>query len=76
MQKTTAIPAWTDTLGRIALLSLLADPPQAVIKAAAGYQVILGQVGTMDVQRIIAAVETAARREHLIGSEYAEEHTL
>lgn len=66
----------TDTLGRVALLSILAEEPQAVIDNAVGYQVVLGQVGTMDVQKIIAAIETAARRERLIGPEYADEHAL
>ena len=76
MQKTSAVHVRTDTLGRVALLSVLADAPEAVIEHASGYRVILGQVGTMDVQKIIAAIETAARREHLIGPEYAEEHAL
>jgi len=40
------------------------------------YRIVLGRVGTMDVQKIIAAIETAARREQLIGTEYAEEHAL
>jgi hut operon positive regulatory protein len=76
MERTTAIPVRTDTLGRVALLAVLADPPDNVIRSASGYRVVLGQVGTMDVQKIIAAIETAARREQLIGSEYAEEHAL
>jgi len=76
MQKMTSIHVRTDTLGRVALLSVLTDSPQTVIESAPGYQVVLGQVGTMDVQKIIAAIETAARREHLIGPEYAEEHAL
>jgi len=66
----------TDTLGRVALLSVLTDSPQTVVAAASGYRVVLGQVGTMDVQKIIAAIETAARREQLIGPEYSEEHAL
>jgi hut operon positive regulator len=76
MQKVTAFQVRTDTLGRVALLSVLADSPQTVIESAPDYQVVLGQVGTMDVQKIIAAIETAARRENLIGPEYAEEHAL
>lgn len=66
----------TDTIGRVALLAVLAEDPQAVVSRATGYRVVLGHVGTMDVQKIIAAVETAARREGLIGPEYAEEHAL
>jgi len=76
MQKVTAFRMRTDTLGRVALLSLLADSPQTVIESAPDHRVVLGQVGTMDVQKIIAAVETAAKREQLIGPEYAEEHAL
>ena len=76
MPETTAIAVRTDTLGRVALLSVLAEDPQSVIDHAPGYRVVLGQVGTMDVQKIIAAIETAARREQLIGPEYAEEHAL
>jgi len=76
VSKIAAIPIRTDTLGRIALLSVLAEDPQTVIDSAPRYQVVQGQVGTMDVQKIIAAIETAARREHFIGPEYAEEHAL
>jgi hut operon positive regulator len=64
-----------NTIGRVALLSVLLDQPN-VVPAHTNYRVVLGQVGTMDVQKIIAAIETAARREELIGPEYAEEHAL
>jgi hut operon positive regulator len=65
-----------DTIGRVALLLILAEDPQAVMASAPAYQIVLGHVGTMDVQKIIAAIETAARRERFIGPEYAEEHAL
>ncbi|MGH2362295.1 MAG: HutP family protein [bacterium] len=65
-----------DTLGRVAILCAMADDPSQVIAAARSYRVVLGSVGTMDVQKVIAAVETAARREALISQEYAEEHAL
>jgi hut operon positive regulator len=74
--KTTSIDVRTDTLGRVALLTVLAEDPQSIIDRAPNYQVVRGQVGSMDVQKIIAAIETAARREQLIGPEYAEEHAL
>lgn len=74
--KLTGLGVRTDTIGRVALLSVLVDEPQAVVASAARYQIVLGQVGTMDVHKIIAAVETAARRENLIGPEYAQEHAL
>ena len=61
----------TDAIGRVALLAVLAEDPRAVIASATGYRVVLGQVGTMDVQKIIAAIETAARREQIIGPEYS-----
>lgn len=65
-----------DTLGRVALLSVIADDPLQVIAAAKGFRVTTGHVGTMDSQKLIAAVETAARREGLISAAYAEEHAL
>ncbi|MCS7235272.1 MAG: hut operon transcriptional regulator HutP [Armatimonadetes bacterium] len=65
-----------DSLGRVALLTVLAEDPGQVVRMASGYRVVLGQVGTMDVQRVIAAVETAARREGLIADGYEEEHAL
>ena|SRR5579875_843369 len=42
-----------------------------------GYSVTLGKVGTMDSQKIVAAVETAAKKNGIISSElYREEHAL
>lgn len=66
----------TDTIGRVAVLSVLADDAAPVIAAAKGFRVVTGQVGTMDLQKVIAAIETAARREGFINTEYAEEHAL
>jgi hut operon positive regulator len=66
----------TDTIGRVALLAVLVDDPRTVAARAPDHRIVLGHVGTMDVQKIIAAIETAARREGLIGPEYAEEHAL
>jgi hut operon positive regulator len=65
-----------DTIGRVAMLSVLTDDPTSLIAAAKDFRVVMGQVGTMDVQKVIAAVETAARREKLISPAYAEEHAL
>jgi len=65
-----------DSLGRVALLAVLAEAAREVARRARGYRVVVGQVGTMEVQRVIAAVETAARREGLIAPGYAEEHAL
>jgi len=74
--KVTGLDIRTDTIGRVALLSVIVEDPRAIVASATDYQIVLGQVGTMDVQKIIAAIETAARRENLIGPEYAEEHAL
>jgi hut operon positive regulator len=65
-----------DTLGRVAVLCAMADDPAQVIAAARSHRVVVGHVGTMEVQKVIAAVETAARREALISDAYAEEHAL
>jgi len=76
LPRVTELQVRTDAIGRVALLAVLAEDPHAVIASATGYRVVLGQVGTMDVQKIIAAIETAARREQIIGPEYSEEHAL
>ncbi|MDR7495326.1 MAG: HutP family protein [Armatimonadota bacterium] len=65
-----------DTIGRVALLAVLADDPQTVLAGLSGYRSVAGRVGTMDIEKVIAAVETAASREGLISAEYAEEHAL
>lgn len=66
----------TDTIGRVALLLVLADDPAPVAGIAKAYRAVTGRVGTMEVEKVIAAVETAARREGLIGDAYADEHAL
>lgn len=66
----------TDSIGRVALFSVLADDPGPVVGASKQHRIITGRVGTMEMEKIIAAVETASRREGLIGEEYAEEHAL
>lgn len=65
-----------DSIGHLALLAVLSEEPHRVVAGAPGHRVVLGQVGTMDVHRVIAAIETAARREGLIAPGYAEEHAL
>lgn len=66
----------TDTIGRVALLAVLADDPLPILAGAKGYRSVAGRVGTMDLEKVIAAIETAAAREGLINAEYAEEHAL
>lgn len=41
-----------------------------------GFEVAIGKVGTMDVQKVIAAVETAAKREGLVNDQYRSQHAL
>ncbi|MEL7568155.1 MAG: HutP family protein [Dehalobacterium sp.] len=41
-----------------------------------GYSFCRGSVGTMDAQKIITAIETAAKREEVINNSYREEHAL
>ena len=69
-----------DRLGRTAMLIALAEPEEGeeLIRQArvAGYQVAPGRVGTMEVQKLVAAVETAARREGLIDGRYCSQHAL
>jgi hut operon positive regulator len=41
-----------------------------------GFEVAVGKVGSMDVQKVIAAVETAAKREGLVDDHYRSQHAL
>lgn len=43
---------------------------------AAGYKVVLGRVGSMDMGKIVAAIETAVKREKLLEPTYRSEHAL
>lgn len=65
-----------DSIGRVAVLAALADDPGTIVEKAKDHRITTGRVGTMDLQKVIAAVETAARRHGLISGEYAEEHAL
>jgi len=71
-----ALPVRLDTIGRVALLSVLLEQRELMVARAPDYRIVFGHVGSMEVEKIIAAIETAARREQLIGTEYAEEHAL
>jgi len=71
-----ALPVRLDTIGRVALLSVLLEQREIMVARAPDYRIVFGHVGSMEVEKIIAAIETAARREQLIGTEYAEEHAL
>ncbi len=71
-----AIHIRTDRIGLVALLAVMADDPGSIVTKAQTFRIVTGRVGTMEVHKVIAAIETAASREGLIGSEYAEEHAL
>ena len=69
-----------DRIGRAAMLLALAEPEEGETLAAAargsGYVVALGKVGAMESQKVVAAVETAARREGVIDERYCSQHAL
>ena len=69
-----------DRIGRTAMLLALVEPDEAATLAAssakAGYRVALGKVGAMESQKVVAAVETAARREGVIDERYCSQHAL
>lgn len=66
-------------IGKIALnLALMDDRVESYIEKyeSMGYMLIKGQVGTMDVRKIFAAVETAVFRADMIRENYHDEHAL
>ena len=65
-------------IGREALLLLL-DPERVLSKDLLSnkWKVCKGKVGSMEAQKIVAAIETAAKHEHIIQSHlYRESHAL
>ena len=68
------------SLGKTALLIAMAEANETedYVSGARkkGFDVVTGKVGSMDVQKIIAAVETAAKREGLIDDTYRSQHAL
>lgn len=63
------------------MLALLGDGPELARYQQQlednGFQVTMGKIGTMESQKIVAAVETAAKKTGLISSAlYREEHAL
>jgi hut operon positive regulator len=66
-----------DTIGKVALHLALEDNVDTMKAAVrAGYRVVHGHVGSMNLEKIIAAIETAARREGIVNIEYPEDHAL
>ncbi|MBN2284969.1 MAG: hut operon transcriptional regulator HutP [Tissierellales bacterium] len=67
-------------IGKIALQLALSDEDQEAEMIekyeAIGYALYKGKAGSMDSQKIFAAIETAAMRQDLIRENYREEHAL
>lgn len=69
-------------IGRTAMLLALEDRPErerALLEDAdrLGFRVVKGRVGSMDPERVVAAIETACRRSGLVAEDvYREEHAL
>lgn len=69
-------------IGRTAMLLALADDPEAeraLTREAEslGFRVVKGRVGSMEPEKVVAAIDTACRRCGLITEEgYREEHAL
>lgn len=72
----------TGDIGKIAMLTVLLRDErneQLIIHRVRkqGYLVVSGQVGSMDPQKIVAAIETASKRSALIDDKlYREQHAL
>lgn len=69
------------TIGKTAVLLAVSgagEEEQRVMRIAekADYKFFKGRVGSMDPEKIFAAVETAAKRRDMIGDQYREEHAL
>jgi hut operon positive regulatory protein len=68
------------TLGQVALRVVMEeeDSYQSLIEEAGkmGFLVARGKVGSMNMEKVIAAVETTAKRQGLISENYREEHAL
>ncbi len=67
-----------DTIGRVAVRLALAEDADDLVKKAqaSGFKVYRGQVGSMQTEKVVAAIETASRRQGLIANVYREEHAL
>lgn len=65
-------------IGKISLLLTLSDEYEEmkIEYEKLGYVIYRGNVGSMDPQKIVAAIETASLRENIIRENYHEEHSL
>jgi len=68
------------SLGKTALLIAMAEGNETgdYVSGARekGFDVVTGKLGSMDVQKVIAAVETAAKLEGLVDDSYRSQHAL
>ncbi len=68
------------TIGKLAVLLAAStnDEESGLFKKGEelGYKLFKGRVGSMDGEKIFAAVETAAKRRGIIQNQYREEHAL
>jgi hut operon positive regulatory protein len=69
-----------ESIGKTSMAVAMAGPAEVgeyIEKAVRnGYRVCVGQAGSMDFRRIVAALETAAINEGLIGKSYWQKHAL
>ena len=69
-----------DSIGKCSMLLALASAEElpSLIKGAEQnrYRVCIGQAGSMDFKKIVAAIETAGVKEGLVDSKYWEIHAL
>lgn len=69
-----------DTIGRTAVALAMSQPvgqDDLALKAKlSGFLAYRGQVGSMQLEKVVAAIETAARRQGLVSGTYREEHAL
>jgi hut operon positive regulator len=64
-------------IGRLAMLLALADEGEQIVNVPAGWQYCMGKVGSMNSQKVVAAMETAAKSQHIIKANvYRETHAL
>lgn len=67
-----------NTIGQISILAAmgyLTDVDKNLMPEK-GYSIVTGNVGTMNAEKVFAAIETAARREGLIINTYREAYAL
>lgn len=68
------------TIGKLALLITMAEEKQKSLLVEEGrknkFAICVGKVGTMNAEKVVAAIMTTAKREGLWNNSFAEEHAL